>query len=417
MPRKLEKALTPRKVQTAGPGLWADGGCLYLQVTESRKSGELNKSWVFRYGVPGPNGRSRFRDHGMGSLSTWTLAQARKRAQVLRQKRDDGIDPIEERKAARAVVPVRFMTFDEVADQWLDAKALEWKPTYRRAQRARLRDHASPIVGKLAVRAISVEHVTAILDPIWLSHPNSASLLRMQIEQILDFAKIKGHREGENPARWVNLKHVYGKTAKLRMAKRTAGGKGVHHAALSYKLIAAFMAELHALPERVDAWALEFTILTAARTGEVVGAMWNEIDLDARTWTIPAGRMKAGKEHRVPLSDPAVAILKRVAEIQVDGRVFPGLASRGMFRLLQQNHAALTVHGFRSSFRDWAGEETNFAREIAEAALAHYAGGTEGAYARGDLFKKRRLLMDAWASYCARPAVDAKVLPMKAVRS
>ena len=349
----------------------------------------------------------------LGPLSTFGLAQARERARALREKRHDGIDPIEERKATRAVTPAKIVTFDEVSDRWLAAKGVEWRPTYVRAQAQRLRDYASPVVGKLPMRDVTVEHVTAVLDKVWSRHPNTAALLRAQLEQVFNFAKIKGHREGENPARWEDhLKHVFGKTAKLRAAKRKAAGKSEHHAAMDYRKVAAFVGELRALPDDVVATALEFTILTAARTGEVVRATWDEIDLDDRTWTVPAAHMgKNGKEQRVPLSDRAVAILKTMAAIRIDDQVFPGLLSQSMLRLLQKKHSALTVHGFRSSFRDWVGETTAFPREIAEKALAHLVGDeTERAYARGDLFERRRKLMDAWMSYCARPAGAGKVV-------
>ncbi len=269
----------------------------------------------------------------------------------------------------------KVVTFGEMSDQWLDAKGVEWKPTYRRAQAQRLRDYALPKIGKLAVAAVKVEHVTEVLDQLWSSHPNSASLLRMQLEQILDFSKIKGYRDGDNPARWKgHLKHVYGKVTKLRAVKRKAMGKEEHHAAMDYRGIGAFMAKIRGIDNDVTVAALEFTILTAARTSETVGAVWDEIDLDARTWVIPAARMgKNGKEQRIPLSDRAVAILGRMAEIRIDSRVFPGLGQWAMLPILQGRLGCLdlTVHGFRSSFRDWAGEQTNFPRELAEAALAH----------------------------------------------
>ncbi len=417
MPRKLEKALTPLKIKNAKAGMHADGGNLYLAVTPAANGG-LNKSWIFRFGVPGPDGRTRYRDFGLGSLSTFGLAQARERARLLREKRYDGVDPIEERRAARAVVPVRVVTFGEAADQWFDARSTEWKPTYQRAQRARLRDYVTPVVGKLAVRDVKVEHVTDILGSLWQSHPNTGALVRMQLEAVLDYAKVSGWRDGENPARWAgHLKFLFGKTAKLRKAKREAEGRAAHHEALPWREVSAFMGELRALPEDVAALALEFTILTAARTGETVGATWGEVDLAKRTWTIPARRMGKGKkEHRVPLSGAAVAVLERMAAIRVDDRIFPHLVLGAMLRLLngRLKREALTVHGFRSSFRDWAAEETSFPRELAEVALSHAVGSeTEQAYQRGDLFEKRRKLMDAWAAYCARPAAGGKVLPMK----
>jgi integrase len=411
MPRKLERALTPRKIQTAGPGMHADGGNLYLEITEA-KNGGLNKSWIFRFGVPRPDGKTRYRDLGMGSLSTLTLSEARERARLLRIKRLDGIDPIEERRTQRAAVPPRLVTFDEVADQWLSVKGVEWPASYARAQTQRLRDYASPIIGKLPVRTVTVEHVTTILDRLWKSHPNTASLLRAQVERVLDMARAKGLRDAENPARLANLKHVYATTAKLRKAKRASAGKGEHHAAMSYKQVGAFMGELRALPDDIAAWALEFCILTAARTGEVVHARWDEIDLAERTWTIPAERMKARKEHRVPLADRAIAILKKAAEVRTGDRVFP-VTDAAMLRLLHGRRPHLTTHGFRSTFRDWAGESTAFPREVAEHALAHsLPDKVEAAYARSDLFERRRKLMSAWSAFCARPLAEAKVLPL-----
>jgi integrase len=423
MPRKLERALTPRRVQTAGPGMWADGGNLYLSVAPSKsKSGRINRSWVFRYGVPVPGGRTRYRDLGMGSLSTLSLSEARERARLLRQKRLDGIDPIDERRAARAVVPVKLVTFAEEADAWIEAKSPEWKGRYPASQRARLRTYVLPRIGAMAVRDVGVAHVTSVLDAVWKSHPNTAALVRMQLESILDYAKVRGHREGENPARWEgHLRHVLGRTSALRKAKRAATGKAEHHAALPYREVGKFVGELRALPDDVAAWALEFTILTAARSGEVVGARWSEIDLDGAVWVVPATRMKAGREHRVPLVDRAIVIIRRLAAIRMDDRVFPGLSNHGMRGLLQGRlkYPRLTVHGFRSCFRTWGGEATSFPREVIEQALAHTVGSAvEAAYQRGDLFEKRRALMDAWAGYCARPVVaTGKVLTMtKAAR-
>ena len=417
MPRKLERALTPLKIKNAKAGMWADGGCLYLAVTPAANGANLNKSWIFRFGAGG----GRYRDFGMGSLSTLTLAEARERARLLRQKRLDGIDPVEERRAARAVVPVKVVTFEQAADRWLDAKSPEWRPSYQRAQRARLRDYVTPVVGSLAVREVKVEHVTDILGSLWQSHPNTGALVRMQLEAVLDYAKVSGWRDGENPARWAgHLKFLFGKTSKLRKAKREAEGRAEHHEALPWRDVGAFMAELRALPEDVAVLALEFTILTAARTGETVGATWPEVDLAKKTWMVPAGRMKAKKTHRVPLTDRAVEILKRMASIRVDDRVFPHLALGAMLRLLQGplKRPALSVHGFRSSFRDWVGNETSFPRELAEAALAHRVGSaTEEAYQRGDLLKRRAALMDAWAAYCAKPAAEGKVLPLRKTKA
>jgi integrase len=414
MPRKLERALTHQKVKSAGPGMHADGGSLYLAVTRA-KDGGFNRSWIFRYGITGPGG-TKYRDFGMGSLSTLSLSDARERARLLRQKRLDGVDLVEERQIARAsAMPV--VTFVKVADQWLDAKRLEWKPAHRQSQASRLRDYVHPKIGKLPVGSVTVAHVTDVLTDVWQSHPSTGALIRMQLEQILDFAKVAGHRTGENPARWEgHLKHVFGKTAKLRKAKRAAEGKGEHHKELPYREIGPFMVELRSHSEKyVAALALEFCILTATRSSEALFATWDEVNVPEKTWLIPASRMKAGKEHRVPLSDPALAVIERMAAIRIDNRVFPNLGKDAARNFLQRNlgRKTLTAHGFRSSCRDWLGECTPTPREVCEAVLAHYAGGTEGAYARGDLFEKRRVAMDAWAQYCGTATASAVVVPLR----
>jgi len=412
MPRKLERALSPMRVKTAPVGMHADGGCLYLQVTQGKNG--LNRSWVFRYGTKGPNGKTVYREHGLGSLATLSLAEARDKARALRQARLDGVDPIEKRRAARATpVPV-VKTFAEVADRWVDAKSPEWRPDYRKAQLARLRDYVFPAIGRMDVAQIDTVHVTAILDSIWRSVPNTATLVRSSVERVLDFATTKGWRpRGDNPARWNLLRDVYAKPATLRTIKRKTLGQGDHHAALPYADVAAFMKELRALPDDVAAWALEFCILTAARSGEVRSATWAEINMAERTWTCIAGRVRK-HAHRVPLSDAAIAVLQKAAAVRTDDKVFPGLAVRAMRDVLQVRlgRAGITTHGFRSAFRDWAGEQTNFPREVCEAALAHYVSGTEGAYARGDLSAKRTKLMAAWANFCG----NSKVLPLRQVK-
>jgi integrase len=290
-----------------------------------------------------------------------------------------------------------------------------------RMRRQSLRDHASPVIGKLNVGAIETADVCKVLDPIWSKMPGTAAKLRGRIEQVLDWAKVRGYRGGENPARWRgHLDHIYPSATKARKAARLQAGKSDHHAALPYAEIGAFMAELR---ERSGsaARALEFAILTSARTDEAIGATFDEIDLATKMWTVPAARMKGGREHRVPLSERACAILAEQAAIRESDFVFNGtqagkpLGGVAMFRLLGTMRAGVTVHGFRSAFRDWAAECTSFPNEVCEAALAHVIENkVEAAYRRSDLFDKRRKLMDSWCAYCAEPRTEAAVIPLRA---
>jgi integrase len=398
------------KVKTAGRGLHCDGGGLYLQVTVAKDGERLNRSWIFRYRVGG-----RLRDMGLGPLSTIGLADAREIARKHRAKLLDNIDPIEEKRASRSKPAIRLMTFDQAATAYIAEREDSWKNAIHRAQwRSTIRDYASPIIGKMAVRDIATNHITAILDPIWKDKPETASRLRGRMESILDWAKVRGHRDGENPARWRgHLDHIYTSPSKARKAKHVRVGRDGHHAALPYSEIGSFVA---ALRERSGsaAHALEFAILTAGRTSEVIGARWNEVDLDAAVWTVPAGRMKAGKEHRVPLSPRALAIVAEMAAIKQSDYVFPGdregepLSQMALLMALRRmGRDDLTVHGFRSTFRDWAAERTNFPREVAEMALAHTIGDrVEAAYRRGDLFAKRVRLMHDWAKFCEMKPAD-----------
>lgn len=424
MPKKLERALSPRQVATVKPGMYADGGGLYLQVTVAKDGTSLNCSWVFRYRTNGTAG-SRLRDMGLGPVSTLSLSEAREKARQLRQKRLDGIDPIEERRADRAKLAAaagELLTFDRAAQQFLAERENMWKSAAHREQwRRTLRIFASPTMGKLAVQAIETRHVTEVLDPIWRSKPPTASRLRGRIEFILDWAKVRGHRKGENPARWKgHLDHVYELTLKAQKALHRQAGKSGHHPALPYTEIAQFMTKLRSRSGSA-AKALEFTILTASRTGEALRATWDEVDFSAKTWTIPGARMKTGQEHRVPLSDRALAILNEQAAIRENEYLFPGeLQGKPLnqFTLLwvaKHLKPGTTVHGFRSTFRDWAAEQTNFAREIAEKALAHAVGDeTERAYQRSDLFDKRRQLMAAWGRYCtSTPIATGSVTPIR----
>jgi integrase len=402
-----EKRFTVRGVETIKkPGLHADGGGLYLHVS---KNGA--RSWIFRWKHDG-----RLRDMGLGPLNTVTLAEARDKALACRKLKLDGRDPIEERRAQRQAVKLegaKAMTFKDCAEAYIGAHRAGWKNPKHAAQwPSTLETYVHSIFGSLPVQAIDVGFVMKALEPIWNAKPETASRVRGRIESVLDWATARGYRQGENPARWRgHLENLLPKKSKVRQVE--------HHAALPYAEIGAFMA---ALRERdgIAARALEFAILTAARTAEVIGATWAEVDLEGCLWTIPAARMKAGKEHRVPLSAAAVAILRAMAEVRTSEFVFPGnlakqpLSQMAMLMLLRRmGRDGLTVHGFRSAFSDWCAEQTAFASEVREMALAHTVGDkVEAAYRRGDLFEKRRQLAEAWARYCATPAAaeDSRVV-------
>jgi len=409
MPRILERALSPTFVKTAPPGMHCDGRGLYLQVTVG-KDGKLNRSWIFRYRV---NGRSR--DMGLGALATIGLSEARERAKARRQERLDKIDPLEARKSARAAEEIdkaKTITFDEAAGAYIEAHEAGWRNAKHASQwRNTILTYASPVLGALPVRAIDTGLVLKVIEPLWSTRRETASRLRGRIEAILDWARVRGYRESENPARWKgHLAEVLPARAKVREV--------IHLAAMPYVAVPGFVAALRE-QEGIAARALEFAVLTATRTGEVLGAQWHEIDVAARLWTVPANRTKRQREHRVPLCKATVAVLERVAAVRQSKCVFAGdregepLSPMALLIALRRMGIAFTVHGFRSSFRDWAAERTNFPREIAEAALGHVIGDeTERAYQRGDLLEKRRLLMEAWAGFCAKPVGKASVTPI-----
>jgi integrase len=335
------------------------------------------------------------REMGLGPLRDVPLAKARERAAEARQKLADGLDPI----AARDNKP-RVMTFGEVADALIESMSSSWRNEKHRAQwKMTLSVYCEPLRAK-PVTEIGTEDVLKVLKPLWTAKPETASRLRGRIERVFDFARARGQIAGENPARWRgHLDAILPKRAKL-----TRG----HHKAMPFDVVPTFVA---ALRERdgIAARALEFAILTAARSGEVFGASWEEFDLEARVWTVPAARMKAGREHRVPLSARAVEILRVMEQQRLSELVFPGtkpgrpLSVMALEMVLRRMKVDVTVHGFRSAFRDWAGERTHFPREVAEAALAHLVGdAVERAYRRGDALEKRRELMDAWARFVER---------------
>ena len=410
MPRKLHNALTPFAVKNAKPGRHADGGGLHLLVKPTGA-----RSWVYRFML---NGKSRDIGLGAAGQGALSLADARDEAAALRLKVKAGIDPLTERDreaaqalAAAQAAKVAGTTFRDAAATYIAANEDSWcNPKHRQQWSNPLATYVYPVIGDLPVAEVETAHVLTILEPIWKGKTETASRIRGRIETVLDSAKARGYRQGENPARW------RGHLAQILPA-RTRLSRG-HHKALAYDAVPAFVRALHKR-EAVAALALEFTILTAARSGEVIGGNWAEVDLDKAAWTIPANRMKAAKEHRVPLSLRAMEILESLKPLGSDW-LFPGargdkLSGMAMAMLMRRMKVDATVHGFRSGFRDWAAECTGFAHEVAEMALAHpIENKVERAYRRGDLFDKRRRLMDDWATFCdSDGAASAKVTPIR----
>lgn len=394
--RSLNKLTAIQVARLKSPGRHSDGGGLYLSIDDGGR-----RRWVFMY-----TRRGKRTELGLGGGRDLSLANARKEAGALRGVLATGGDPKADRAKNTGVV-----SFGDCADTYIAAMSPSWRNAKHAAQwRMTLTEYTKPMRDK-PVGEIGTQGVLDVLQPLWKRAPETAERLRGRIENVLDAAKAKGLRAGENPARW------RGHLDQL-LPKRQRLSRG-HHAALAYDAIPAFMAELR-LRDAVAARALEFTVLTAARSGEVLGAQWPEIDLAKKLWTIPASRMKAAREHRVPLSSRAVEIVKTMAELGCEGYVFPGpkpkapLSSMAMAMLLRRMQAAVTVHGFRSTFRDWASEITGFPHEVCEMALAHVVGNkAEAAYRRGDLFDKRRKLMEAWARNCSA-AATAQVLSFRA---
>ncbi|SEN38762.1 Integrase [Nitrosospira multiformis] len=376
------------------PGYYCDGAGLYLQVSDSG-----SKSWIFRYTLNGKN-----RHMGLGPVHTVSLADARTAAVQCRQLLLRKMDPISARDAERtqqSLEAARSMTFSECAALYIKAHRSSWKNTKHADQWTNtIKTYCGPVIGPLSVQDVDTKLIMKVLDPIWEQKPETASRLRGRIEAVLDWATVRGYREGDNPARWRGyLSHA------LPLLKKKLRVK--HHPALQFGQMAEFMGLLRA-EEGIAARALEFLILTAARTSEVIGAKWEELDLKAAIWTIPGTRMKADDLHRVPLSGRALEIILNLEKIKQSDYVFPGqkiekpLSNNAMLKVLERmGRTDITVHGFRSSFRDWASEYTNFPRDVCEMALAHtISNKAEAAYRRGDLFEKRRVLMEEWAGYC-----------------
>ncbi|MGJ0528293.1 tyrosine-type recombinase/integrase [Burkholderia gladioli] len=381
--------------KTTAPGLYGDGGNLYLQITSAGV-----KSWLFRYMR---NGKPR--GMGLGPVHTVGLAEARALALDCRRLLLVGTDPLDARDAelsAQRVAQANGVSFHHCADKYIEAHRAGWKNEKHADQWTNtLTTYAYPVFDSRPVSDIDTALVMRVLEPIWTTKTETASRLRGRIESVLDWATVRGYRSGENPAR------LKGHLDTL-LPKRSRVQKVEHHPALPYADLPEFMQTL-SMEDGIAARALEVLILTATRTNEVIGATWQEFDLDGGVWTIPAERMKMRKEHRIPLSTRAVALVKAHGEVRLSDYIFPGvrdkkpLSNMAMLQLLKRmKYDNITVHGFRSTFRDWAGETTHYPREVCEAALAHgIKDKAEAAYARGDLFVKRAALMQEWADFCA----------------
>ena len=406
---KVAKELSALEVNRLNtPGLWFVGGVAGLGLQVLPKGG---RTWILRTSVAGKR-----RDIGLGGFPTVTLAGARQAARTTREKIKQGIDPVDEAKAIRGALAASRaseMTFSDAAKAFISAKEAEWSNVKHAAQwRNTISTYVEPFIGKVYVRDVETSHIAKVLEPIWLTKNETASRLRGRIESILDWSTVRGYRKGDNPARWRgHLDHILAKPSKVQKVE--------HHAALPYAEIGAFMVRLRK-QEGMGARALEFAILTAMRSGEVRGATWDEINLDQSIWIIPGERMKAKKEHRVPLSDDAVTMLRTLPRFGDSKLLFPNnkgdiLSDMTLTAVLRRMSTPVTAHGFRSTFRDWAAERTNYPREVAEMALAHtLESKVEAAYLRTDMFEKRRRMMRDWAKFCATlpPAGATTVTPI-----
>ena len=390
------RVLTALKIkQNLKPGMYADGLGLYLKVRPGN-----SKSWIFRYRING-----KLRDMGLGPFHTVSLAGAREKAEVCRVMRLKGLDPLEERlkeQQAKTIEAVTTITFEKCAETYIATHRDGWKNGKHAEQwTTTLQTYVYPIFKDRPVAAIDDALVLKVLQPIWKNKTETASRVRGRIERILDWARVMKHRTGDNPARWRgHLDHL--------LPKRSRVATLVHHAALPIDETPGFIQILRR-EETVVARAFEFCILTATRTNETMGMRWSEYDEKAQLWTVPAARMKAGRDHRIPLTERSVRILAELQDIRIGDFVFPGgvqerplstMAFLMLLRRLKRND--ITAHGFRSTFRDWAAEHTDFPNEVVEMALAHtISNKVEAAYRRGDLFDKRRQLAEAWAAFCS----------------
>ena len=418
MGRTAAKALSARQVDTeTRVGYHADGPHtgLYLQVTSSGE--QFTRSWIFRYTSPTT---LRRRELGLGSTRTRKLADARALSAELRLMVLNGLDPKDERDKERALAISRRatqITFDEAVGKCLETKSLEWKNIkYGQQWHNTLATYASPLLGKIPVDQITTELVHRVLEPIWIKKTETATRVRQRIEVVLDWCKARGYCKGDNPAR---LKGALGEL----LPKSQKIKKVEHHAAIPYPQINEFVVALRKEGGSAPL-ALEFMLLTATRTGEVVAAKWSEVDFDSRLWTVPAERMKSGKEHRVPLSKRAVEILQVMSAAKQNEYIFPGHSvaknshmSTGTCRMVMKRmgkFSQYTPHGLRFTFRDWAAETTSFANETLELALAHtISNKAEAAYRRQDQLEKRAKLMQLWQQHVDTTPVTTKLLPLK----
>ena len=416
------RELSAAFVRTAGPGRYCDGDGLYLLVKKTGK-----RFWIFRYKING----SKLREAGLGrageARNCVRLAEAREKASALFRQVKAGIDPLAARnvalaasKAAQQDALIKGIKFSEAARRYIESHAASWRnPKHAGQWTATIETYANPIFGDIPVSEIRTAHVLAAVEPIWTTKPETASRLRGRIETVLDYAKGREWRIGENPAAWKG--HL-----SLTLPARSKVAKVKHHAALPWAEMGSFMGALQ-LQKGIGARALQFAILTAARSGEVRGARWSELDLVGSTWTISSERMKAGREHRVPLSEQAMVVLREMLAARLSSDpaalVFPGqsegrpLSDMSLTAVLRRmGRGDLTAHGFRSTFKDWAAELTAYPAELSEMALAHTIGSkVEAAYRRGDLFEKRRRLMTDWGEFCftASTLETTNIVPLR----
>jgi len=405
MPRKATEKSALEVSRLTVPGLHFVGGVAGLAMQVQPRGA---RSWVLRFSVAGKR-----REMGLGGFPDVTLADARRRAREEREKADKGADPIADRKAAASRLRAEqasAITFKESALAYIEAHEPGWRNAKHAEQWRSTLASTYPVIGAMQVRDVGLPQVLAVLQPIWKSKTETASRLRGRIESVLDWACARGYRDGLNPARWRgHLDHLLPAPGKIV--------KAGHHAALPVGSVGVFMKALR-VQEGVGARALEFAILTAARSGEARGATWDEIDLDSATWTVPGERMKAGKEHRVPLSEAVMKLVRSRPRIAGSNLIFPAprggvLSDMALVAVTRRMGVSAVPHGFRSTFRDWCAERTNYSREVAEMALAHtIADKVEAAYRRGDLIEKRRQLMNDWALFVSTSDVKAEVIPM-----
>jgi integrase len=409
MPKAIAE-LSWKRVQALDDGTHHVGGVKGLCI---QKRGDA-QSWILAYRFAG-----RAREMGLGSIHDLTLAKARDAARDARELLLAGVDPIESKHQKRdeAIAATRRqLTFGEAAKQCIAAKSPEWRNSKHKLQwSSTLATYAEPTIGALPVDKIETPHVLRCLEPIWTTKTETATRVRQRIETVLDWCTARGYRNGDNPARWNG--HLENLLAKPRKVTKVE-----HFAAVAWQHMPAFMERLRD-SAGMGARALEFVVLTAARSGEVRGAVWGEIDLDAATWTVPAGRMKAGVEHTVPLSAPALRLLRELPRFKGVKHVFPSarrgpLSDMALTAVLRRMKIDATAHGMRSSFRDWASESTNYPREVAEKALAHtISSAVEAAYRRGDLIAKRTRMMRDWGAYVSTPRAPATVTAIRAKRA